>query len=297
MNGILIINKPKEYTSHDVVAKIKKICHTKVGHTGTLDPMATGVLTVLLGQGTKLSKYLVEHDKIYETTIQLGSKTDTADGEGNVIEEKKVNMLNLTKDNIDSIFQNLIGKQEQTPPIYSAIKVKGKKLYEYARENKKVEIPKREIEIYNLKLLKIDLGKQTISLQVHCSKGTYIRTLCETIAEKLETVGYMKELNRIQVGNFNINKSIKIEEIQQNVNNEKFWEDNIITIEKFFENKSYIELDKRKLQMFLNGVKLSIKKTDGMYQIKSEGKFIGIGIVNNNLLKRELVINEINTNC
>lgn len=297
MDGILIINKPKEYTSHDVVAKIKKMCHTKVGHTGTLDPMATGVLTLLLGQGTKLSKYLIEHDKIYEATIQLGSKTDTADSQGNVVKEKQVNLLNITKENVESIFQNLIGKQKQTPPIYSAIKVKGKKLYEYARENKEVEIPEREIEIYNLKLLKIDLEKQTISLQVHCSKGTYIRTLCETIAEKLETVGHMKELNRIQVGNFNINKSIKIEEIEQNVNNEKFWEDNIITIEKFFENKPYIELDKRKLQMFLNGVKLSIKKIDGMYQIKNEGKFIGIGIVNNNLLKRELVINEINTNC
>ncbi len=130
MNGIIIINKPKGYTSHDVVAKVKKILNVKkVGHTGTLDPNATGVLPLLLNEGTKLSKYLIEHDKEYEVTLKLGIKTDTADSEGNIIEEKEVDNLY----NIEDILKEFIGNQEQTPPMYSAIKIKGKKLYEYAR--------------------------------------------------------------------------------------------------------------------------------------------------------------------
>ena len=144
MDGILIVNKPKQYTSHDIVAKIKKITHEKVGHTGTLDPMATGVLPLLLGQGTKLSKYLIDHDKVYEATIQLGEKTDTADGEGRIIEKRQVNLQNLEVENVQKVLKSMQGKQIQIPPIYSAIKIKGKKLYEYARENKQVEIPKRE---------------------------------------------------------------------------------------------------------------------------------------------------------
>lgn len=131
MNGIIIINKPKGYTSHDVVSKVKKILNIKkVGHTGTLDPNATGVLPLLLNEGTKLSKYLIEHDKEYEVTLKLGIKTDTADSEGNKIEEKQVSDLS----NVGKVLQSFIGEQEQTPPMYSAIKVNGKKLYEYARK-------------------------------------------------------------------------------------------------------------------------------------------------------------------
>ena len=219
MDGILIVNKPKQYTSHDIVAKIKKITHEKVGHTGTLDPMATGVLPLLLGQGTKLSKYLIDHDKVYEATIQLGEKTDTADGEGRIIEKRQVNLQNLEVENVQKVLKSMQGKQIQIPPIYSAIKIKGKKLYEYARENKQVEIPKREIEIYNIQLLEVKKLQRIISFRVHCSKGTYIRTLCENIAEKLETVGYMKELIRLQVGNFKLEQSVTIEQIEENKDN------------------------------------------------------------------------------
>lgn len=290
MDGILIINKPKEFTSHDVVAKVKKISNVKVGHTGTLDPMATGVLPLLLGNATKLSKYLIEHDKIYEATIQLGKQTDTADGEGIVIKEQKVDMLKLEKSNVEKILLTLIGKQMQTPPMYSAIKINGKKLYEYARENKKIDVPKREIEIYKLELVDINQKEETISIKVHCSKGTYIRSLCETIAQKLNTVGYMKQLNRIKVGTFNINQAISIEDLINQKDNEQFWEENVISIEKFFENKSCIKLNEKKLQLFLNGVKLTIEKPNGLYRIEVNEKFIGIGIVENNLLKRELVV-------
>lgn len=277
MDGILIINKPKQYTSHDVVAKVKKICGEKVGHTGTLDPMATGVLPLLLGQGTKLSKYLINHDKTYIATIQLGKKTDTLDSEGSILEERIVDGKLFNKENVQRVLECQIGKQIQTPPIYSAIKVNGKKLYEYARKGVEVEIPKREIEIYNIELLDINEKDKTIEFRVHCSKGTYIRTLCENIAEKLGTIGYMKELNRVQVGQFNLNQAITVEELEKNKENEKFLNQHLITVQNFFEKYSIVELKEEKLKLFLNGVQLTNNNDDGLYQIKVNNVVVGIG--------------------
>lgn len=156
MDGIIIINKPKGCTSHDVVYRIKKIYGEKIGHTGTLDPNATGVLPILIGNGTKLSKYLINHDKTYIATIQLGIKTDTADSEGTQIETKPVLEKMLESKEIEKVLQSFKGNQVQTPPIYSAIKVKGKKLYEYARSGQQVEIPRRNVTIYSINLLNID---------------------------------------------------------------------------------------------------------------------------------------------
>ena len=290
MDGILVINKEKGWTSQDVVAKIKKICNTKVGHIGTLDPLAEGVLPLLLGKGTKLSKYLIEHDKIYEAEIKLGEKTDTGDSEGKIIEKKSINEENLKKENVIKVLQKFKGKQKQKPPIYSAIKIKGKKLYEYARKGEKVEIPERQIEIFEIELLNIDENSKAINFRVHCSKGTYIRRLCEDIAEKLETVGYMKKLNRIKVGNFSIEKSVTIQKVLENRENKLFWDNNFITIEIFFENYNSIELNNRKNELFLNGVKLTENREDGFYKIYYNNKFIGIGTVENKLLKREIVL-------
>ena len=289
MDGILIINKPKQYTSHDVVAKVKKICGEKVGHTGTLDPMATGVLPLLLGQGTKLSKYLINHDKTYIATIQLGKKTDTLDSEGSILEERVVDGKLLNKENVQRVLECQIGKQIQTPPIYSAIKVNGKKLYEYARKGVEVEIPKREIEIYNIELLDINEKDKTIEFKVHCSKGTYIRTLCENIAEKLGTIGYMKELNRVQVGQFNLNQAFTVEELEKNKENEKFLNQHLITVQNFFEKYPIIELKEEKLKLSLNGVQLTNNNDDGLYQIKVNNVVVGIGTIKNKLLKREII--------
>lgn len=289
MDGILIINKPKQYTSHDVVAKVKKICGEKVGHTGTLDPMATGVLPLLLGQGTKLSKYLINHDKTYIATIQLGKKTDTLDSEGSILEERVVDGKLLNKENVQRVLECQIGKQIQTPPIYSAIKVNGKKLYEYARKGVEVEIPKREIEIYNIELLDINEKDKTIEFKVHCSKGTYIRTLCENITEKLGTIGYMKELNRVQVGQFNLNQAFTVEELEKNKENEKFLNQHLITVQNFFEKYPIIELKEEKLKLFLNGVQLTNNNDDGLYQIKVNNVVVGIGTIKNKLLKREII--------
>ena len=282
MDGIIIINKPKNCTSHDIVRKAKKILNSKVGHTGTLDPNATGVLPLLIGKGTQISKYIINHDKTYEAVLQLGEKTDTADVEGKIIETKLVPETCFEIQHVQNIFRTFIGKQQQKPPMYSAIKVNGKKLYEYARNGQKIEIEPRTIEIYRLEIIKIDSKNKQIEFKVQCSKGTYIRTLCESIAEKLGTVGYMKELNRTQVGEFKIEDAITIEELER--------KQTCITIEDYFRQNKNINLNEKKLQLFLNGVKLTWLLPDGVYKIYNNEHFIGIGTVKNNLLKRDIIL-------
>ena len=295
MNGIIIINKTKGCTSHDIVYKIKKMLNEKVGHTGTLDPMAEGVLPILIGKGTLLSKYLINHDKKYIVELQLGIKTDTADSEGKVIEEQQVKESLLTNENITNILDTFIGKQEQVPPIYSAIKVNGKKLYEYARKGQQVELKPRQIEIYNIDLIDYSPEKKQIKFEVFCGKGTYIRSLCEDIAKEFGTVGYMKSLKRIQVGDFKIEDSITIDELQKIVENTEIekseLENKIISVEKIFENSPLIKLDDRKLGLFLNGVMLTQKYDDGVYKIYNKtNEFVGTGTIQNNLLKRDIIL-------
>ena len=284
MDGIVIINKPKNCTSHDVVKKVKKIVNEKVGHTGTLDPNATGVLPLLIGKGTQLSKYMIEHDKTYEAILMLGEKRDTADGEGKIIESQEILPQMLEVKNVKKALSKLIGKQQQIPPMYSAIKVNGKKLYEYARCGKNIEVQPRTIEIYNIELIDINTKEKQIKFIVSCSKGTYIRTLCEKIAENLGTIGYMKELKRIKVGKFSIEQAISTEQF------EKEPEKNIITIEKFFEDKKSIEISSKKLELFLNGVQLTYNLEDGIYKIYENQKFIGTGIIKEKLLKRDIIL-------
>lgn len=287
MNGILLIDKPKEYTSHDVVAIVKKISKEKVGHTGTLDPNATGVLPLLVGKATQISKYLMNHDKTYIATLKLGIKTDTADGEGNIIEEHDISKFSIRKENVQKALKSMIGKQEQVPPMYSAIKVNGKKLYEYAREGKQVELKARKIEIYDTKLLEYKPQEAEVVFEIACSKGTYIRTVCEDIAEKLNTVGYMKELRRIKVGDFAIGNTIEIDTLK---NEPEKLEISIISIEMFFKEKEELELSNKELQLFLNGVKLAKSNEDNLYRIYNNNQFIGLGIVENNRLKRDVII-------
>lgn len=283
MDGIIVINKEKEYTSHDVVAKLKKKLNiSKVGHTGTLDPNATGVLPILIGKGTKFSKYLINHDKIYEVQLELGKKTDTADVEGKIIEEKKVDEKYI-KENLLQVLASYVGKQEQIPPMYSAIKKNGKKLYEYARAGEKVELEARKIEIYKIDLNKYD--KNIISFIVSCSKGTYIRSLCEDIAEKLNTVGYMKNLKRLQVGEFNIKDAVYIDDINlENV------DEHLITLEELLKRTESISLKEKKLKLFLNGVQLTCNNNDGLYKIYVANKFIGTGTIKKGLLKRDIIL-------
>ena len=291
MDGILIINKEQGKTSHDIVYKVKKILNEKVGHTGTLDPNATGVLPLLIGKGTQCSQYLMEHDKIYEVKLKLGIKTDTADIEGNIIEEKNIIEENLKEEKVKNVLKSFIGEQKQIPPMYSAIKVNGRKLYEYARKGQTIELKPRNIIIYECELIKIDKSEKEIDFKVHCSKGTYIRSLCEDIAKKLGTVGYMKNLNRVKVGTFSIDNSLTIEQLENNYQNKDFINKYFITIEQLFMERPFIIINEHKMEQFLNGVKLTYKLPDNTYRIYDEQeKFIGIGTIKSELLKREIIL-------
>lgn len=288
MNGILLINKEKNFTSHDVVSIVKKITKSKVGHTGTLDPNATGVLPLLLGEATKISKYLINHDKEYRVILQLGEKTTTADPEGKILEKRAVPDKIFENNYAQNILNKFIGKQEQIPPIYSAIKVDGKKLYDYARHGQKVKIEPRKIEIYSIELLKLDKELKQIHFNVSCSKGTYIRSLCEDIAEKLDTVGYMKELQRTKVGMFLIENAITIEEFKKRIENNDL--SNIISIEQIFELKDRIDLNNKLFNKYINGVQIKQDCNDDVYRIYLNDQFIGLGTVKDKKLKRDLVL-------
>ena len=292
MQGIIIINKEKGYTSQDVVSKVKKILNIKkAGHTGTLDPMATGVLPVLLGNYTKLSKYLIEHDKKYIVTLKLGKKTDTGDSEGKVVETHDFILENLEENNISGILRSFLGESEQIPPMYSAIKVNGKKLYEYAREGKEVALEPRKIIIYEINLIKINKENQEIEFEVMCSKGTYIRSLCEDIAKKFGTVGYMSNLKRTVVDKFKIEDSITLDELEVGKNDTEFIENHLIKMETIFDNLQSIKLNNRKKKLFLNGVMLTFDLDDGLYNIYDLNNiYLGTGTVKNKLLKRDIII-------
>lgn len=212
MDGIIVINKPKGITSREVVNKVCKLLNTKkVGHTGTLDPIATGVLVLCVGKATKLVETLTSNDKEYVATVKLGILTDTLDTDGTIIEKKCVN---LDKDKLENVLNSFIGTYNQEVPIYSAVKINGKKLYEYAREKKEVTIPKRMVEIKKIKL--IEFGNDYYKFKVTVSKGTYIRSLIKDINDKLGVIGVMSDLVRTKQGKFSINNSYTLENMENN---------------------------------------------------------------------------------
>lgn len=211
MDGILLINKPAGYTSHDIVGIVRKKLHTKkVGHCGTLDPDATGVLVVCVNKATKAIQFLMSDIKVYRATLSLGKSTDTYDASGKILEEKEVGQI--SKAQVIDVLNSFLGKSKQKPPIYSAIKVNGKKLYEYARNGEEVEIKERDIEIMMIEL--IDFSNNEIVFDVKCSKGTYIRSLCVDIAKKLGYPGHMSHLERRQAGRFLITDCITLEQLE-----------------------------------------------------------------------------------
>lgn len=214
INGIVNIYKEKGYTSHDVVAVLRKVVgQKKIGHTGTLDPDATGVLPVCLGRATKVCELLTDHDKTYEALLLLGKTTDTQDISGEVLEERDPG--NLTEEEIRSCIESFIGEYDQIPPMYSALKVNGKKLYELAREGKTVERKSRRVQIHGIRILEMNLPH--VRMEVDCSKGTYIRTLCHDIGEKLQVGGCMEELERTKVGRFLKEDAVTLDEVRQKI--------------------------------------------------------------------------------
>lgn len=212
IHGIINVYKEKGYTSHDVVAKLRGIAgQKKIGHTGTLDPDAEGVLPVCLGKATKVCELLTDKDKTYRAVLFLGQTTDTQDASGTVLETSDVS--NLNESQVTGAVQSFVGEYAQIPPMYSALKVGGKKLYELAREGKTVERKARNVMIHSIKILRVDLPR--VEMEVSCSKGTYIRTLCHDIGEKLGVGGCMESLLRVQVGRFVLADSLRLSEIQK----------------------------------------------------------------------------------
>ncbi len=241
-DGILIIDKPSDYTSRDIVNIVsKELGIKKVGHTGTLDPLATGVLVICIGKATKLVDYLTSSYKEYVASFKLGVKTDTADITGKVLKEEKTN---INKEDIINCLNKMIGTYEQVVPKYSAVKINGKKLYEYAREGIEVELPKRVVDIKSLEL--IDYKEDEITIRTIVSKGTYIRSLIEDICSNLNTIGTMTSLRRTRQGDFNIEESYTLEDIKNN-------QYKIISIEEVLKNVPSIEVDDKLEKKIING--------------------------------------------
>lgn len=282
MDCVINVFKEKGYTSQDVVSICKGILKTKkIGHAGTLDPDATGVLLLGVGKGTKITEYLMEYGKTYIFEMVFGTSTDTLDLSGNVT---GFSDKTYDKEKLKQILDDLNGKTiEQVPPMYSAVKVNGKKLYEYARENKEIKRKSRKITIYNIEPL--HLLKNSCIIKVRCSKGTYIRVLIEDIAKKLDRLAYMKSLIRVNSGGFNIKDSIKIESLRKcNIEDVSF-----SVYESLTEMKS-IELDDNLYKKITNGVKVNInhKNIDNI-KVVCKNKFIGIGSIEDNILKMNKV--------
>ena len=249
MNGIINVYKEKGYTSHDVVAVLRKIAgQKKIGHTGTLDPDATGVLPVCLGRATKLCDLLTDRDKTYEAVLLLGKTTDTQDISGAILKEQPTDHLNEAE--VTKVIESFKGTYDQIPPMYSALKVNGKKLYELAREGKEVERKARRITIHEIRILEISLPE--VKLEVTCSKGTYIRTLCHDIGQKLGCGGCMKELLRTRVERFELQDSIRLGEIEQ-LQKEGILEEKIIAIDEMFPAYAKVVLPPKTAAAVRNG--------------------------------------------
>ena len=273
MDGFLLLDKEKGISSNQLVQKVKKLLSLKkVGHLGTLDPMATGLMILAINRATKFSSYFLESDKSYDASIQLGSSTDTDDAMGNIISSSDI--IPNEKD-INKSLASFIGQSMQIAPFFSALKHKGKPLYKYAREGEFISKPPREINIFSIK--NIICEHNECSFIVHCSKGTYIRSIARDLGDKLNSGGHLSALRRLSQGIFNIKNAMTIENIELN---------KLITIEEAFSELSEIQLDSNQTKFFMNGVKIEeINLEDDTYKIyDSSKKFLGLGMVSNSVL-------------
>ncbi len=280
LEGIIVINKDMGFTSQDVVSKVKSLTKCeKVGHTGTLDPDAQGVLVVCLGNATKISEYLLEKDKEYIATMKLGVVTDTQDMSGKIINE--VREFKLEEEEIIKCVEGFLGEYMQTPPIYSAVKIKGKKLYEYARSGEAVKIPARRVEIKEIEVLRIN--RDEVDIRVLCTKGTYIRTLCYDIGKKLKVGACLKALNRTRSGIFTLEDAIRLESLADMIKAGVM--DRIIKpISIVFGDYERLEVKKESYKKLINGNKLNvsdflndaIKLEEKVYTIYYEDRFCAL---------------------
>lgn len=278
MDGILNFYKPVGITSHDAVNILRRIMNTKkIGHIGTLDPMACGVLPMLVGNATRISEYLIEHDKEYLVELTLGVRTNTFDKEGKPISSSD---RNVSSDEIVNTFNKFVGIIQQTPPMFSSKKVKGKKLYELAREGIEIKREPSTVEIKKIDIIRIIENKKII-FKVKCSKGTYMRSLCDDIGISLGTFGYMSYLQRVKVGNFNIENSLSHEALKKLISQEKSCEF-LIPMDEAISDMKKIEVNKNQFSKLRNGNKIHLENIysadlNNLFRVYSNGLFIGIG--------------------
>ena len=267
MNGIVIVDKPQEWTSQDVTARLRRVFNTRrIGHGGTLDPMATGVLPVFVGRATRGVEFFEHAEKAYETVLLLGRTTDTEDVSGTTLEEREVT---ISEQEFLDILPKFRGKIQQIPPMYSALKVNGQKLCDLARKGKEVERQPREIEIFELTCL--EFTGTTARLRVRCSKGTYIRTLCKDIGEALGCGGCMQELRRVQAGEYTIAEAIPLQQLLEAQDAEKY----LRGVDTMFRNHPAVTLTANQEKRCRCGNSFSVKMEDGTYRAYSQsGEFL-----------------------
>ena len=270
MDGIFNIYKEKGFTSHDVVAIVRRTIHMKkVGHTGTLDPDAEGVLPVCVGKATKLSDVIMDGRKSYRAMLRLGITTTTEDASGEVLETKEVD---FNEDKIREVVASFIGKLEQVPPMYSAVKVNGKKLYELAREGKEIERKSRTIEVYDIRIRQF-LPPDRVEIDVDCSKGTYIRTLCADIGKALGCGGHMAELLRTATGAFSLENAIKLEELKVLAEQEKA-EEALLTMEDALKDFPVVKVSEKSAKFLYNGGKIQERFLTEKPAVLKEGEIV-----------------------
>ncbi len=275
MNGILLVDKPAGWTSNDVVQKLRGILHERrIGHAGTLDPMATGLLTVFVGRATRAVEFAEQDRKRYLAGLRLGISTDTQDITGTVLEERDVN---VSQAELGHVLQNFQGTISQIPPMYSAVKVQGRRLYKLAREGKTVERNARIITIYRIELLSYD-GNQ-IMLDVSCSKGTYIRTLCNDIGEALRCGGCLSSLRRTEAGVFSVSEASSLEKIIAG-------DFSVLPTDTLFQKHKALTLRENEERKVRNGAAFQSEVQDGYYRLYApSGEFLALGSAENNNMK------------
>ena len=277
MNGIVIVDKPQGWTSQDVVSKLRGVFQTRrIGHGGTLDPMATGVLPVFVGRATRGVEFFEHAEKTYEAVLQLGITTDTEDTSGTVLEESEVHISEV---DFLGILPQFRGKIQQIPPMYSALKVNGQKLFDLARKGKEVDRQPREIEIYRLECL--EFSGTTARLLVHCSKGTYIRTLCKDIGAALGCGGCMAALRRVTAGEYTIDEAVTLAELVEAENPEAY----LRPVDSMFRNYPAMTLSPKQEVRCRNGNSFSIALADGTYRAYAQnGEFLMLAKVENGIM-------------
>ena len=279
LNGIIIINKPKGFTSFDVIAKLRGMLHIKrLGHAGTLDPMATGVLPVFIGKATKACDIIPNNEKSYKAGFKFGIKTDTQDITGKIIFEGN---SFITKGVLTDKIQMFLGETEQIPPMYSAVSVGGKRLYELAREGKETKRNPRKIFVDSIDVVEFDETLQTGVMNIQCSKGTYIRTIIHDLGEALGTGGVLTSLERMSSSGYDISQSHTLEEIQSLIDSGTGIEELIYPIESAFDRYGKIVLNQKHTRLYKNGVKLRLEQVDAVggniYRVySSENSFLGL---------------------